>query len=165
MSPPITARSSVSTLPNIAEAEATPRMRSHREDVLASSPTIRDSYSGTENMDSWDAYKSRRLSNASSSVHSEDLEAMKWPGFDGGGAFDDSGVVLDEDDEHQGDIPKTANGDEELDNDPWSDEHDENDDDPYSSAALSRRAEIILANAKKRLNVRVALQICEWTYY
>jgi hypothetical protein len=30
----------------------------------------------------------------------------------------------------------------------------DDDDDPYSSAALSRRAEIILANAKKRLNVR-----------
>ena len=29
----------------------------------------------------------------------------------------------------------------------------DDDDDPYSSAALSRRAEIILANAKKRLNV------------
>ncbi|KAF2813424.1 uncharacterized protein BDZ99DRAFT_438578 [Mytilinidion resinicola] len=149
MSPPVTARSSVSTLPNIAEVEATPKQRSPRDQVLASSPTIRDSILG--NMDNWDAYKTRRLSNASSSVHSEDLENMKWPGFEG--TFDDSGVVLDEDEEHQGDAHKPAPGDEELDNDPWSDEQDENDDDPYSSAALSRRAEIILANAKKRLNV------------
>ncbi|KAF2496288.1 hypothetical protein BU16DRAFT_617750 [Lophium mytilinum] len=150
MSPSVTARSSASTLPNIAEVEATPKQRSPRDHVLASSPTIRDSMSG--NMESWDVYKNRRLSNASSSVHSEDLENMKWPGFEG--TFDDSGVVLDGDDEeHHGEAHKSAPGDEELDNDPWSDEQDENDDDPYSSAALSRRAEIILANAKKRLNV------------
>ncbi|OCK77875.1 hypothetical protein K432DRAFT_333135 [Lepidopterella palustris CBS 459.81] len=156
MSPPITARSSVSTLPNIAEVDATPTMRNHHDDVFASSPTLRDSILG-HNMDSWEGYANRRLSNASSSVHSEDLENMKWPGFDGPGAFDDSGVVLDEDEdeeEHIGQLPKVANGDDDLDNERWLDgPAEDGDDDPYSSAALSRRAEIILANAKKRLNV------------
>lgn len=105
-------------------------------------------------MENWDAYRDRRLSNASSSVHSEDLENMKWPGFDGPGAFDDSGVVLDEEEEdHIGHLPKVANGDDDIETERWLDGPEDGDDDPYSSAALSRRAEMILANAKKRLNV------------
>jgi hypothetical protein len=43
-----------------------------------------------------------------------------------------------------------------MEGDQWLNRHSsgsDESDDPYSSAALSRRAEIILANAKKRLNV------------
>lgn len=148
---PVTARSSITTLPNISEVDVTPKRRSPLDDVIASSPTLRDSISG-HNMDNWEAYRSRRLSNGSSSVHSEDLENMKWPGFDGPGAFDDSGVALDEEDQID-QLPKVANGDDDLETERWLNGPEDGDDDPYSSAALSRRAEIILANAKKRLNV------------
>jgi hypothetical protein len=78
---------------------------------------------------------------------------MNWPSFDGPGAFDDSGVVMGEEEE-QGQFPTIASPDEDVDNDKWLENHSDGDDEAYSSAALSRRAEMILANAKKRLNVR-----------
>lgn len=80
---------------------------------------------------------------------------MRWPAFDGPGAFDDSGVVLEEDDEDEeqhDQFPEATSPEEDVDNDQWLDEQSEVDDEA-SSAALSRRAEMILANAKKRLNV------------
>lgn len=92
------------------------------------------------------------MSNASSSIHSEDLENMRWPAFDGPDTLDDSGVVLEEDEDDdestEKDGSKKDNGEDERWLDEPSDAEDEN-----SSAALSRRAEMILANAKARLNV------------
>jgi hypothetical protein len=95
----------------------------------------------------------RRASDASS-LRSEDFE--NWPGFDSHDGFDDSGLGLEDQekrDHFPGDANKTKDG---MEGDRWlrrgSNGSDESDD-PYSSAALSRRAEMILANAKKRLNV------------
>ncbi|KAF1814294.1 hypothetical protein P152DRAFT_512687 [Eremomyces bilateralis CBS 781.70] len=90
----------------------------------------------------------RALSDASSSVHSDDLENMEWPGFDS--------MVEEEDDknpakEKPSKQVKPSGSDDEAE---WSDPQMRGDeDDEDSSASLSRRADIILANAKKRLNL------------
>lgn len=136
------------------------------DDTLASSPTIADAL-GSHPTKGWGSRQQRRLSNASSSVHSDELENIKWQSFDGPGGFDDSGVVLeeeedeDEDEEEHDHFPGATNGDD-VENDRWLDgQSDVDDGDMYSSAALSRRAEMILANAKKRLNVRTNLLCCQ----
>ena len=100
------------------------------------------------------------MSGSSSSVHSDDLENMTWPSFDGPGAFNDSGVVLEED-EDRDHFPDISSGDDGTEDDRWLDAQVDADDDAYSSAALSRRAEIILANAKKRLNVCYVLSTAD----
>jgi hypothetical protein len=127
-----------------------------RDDTLASSPTIQNGLS-SPSPKTWTAQDQRRASVASSLL-SEDFE--NWPGFDSHDAFDDSGLGLEDQekrDQFPGDANHNNNGDGMAGN-RWlqrrSSDSDESDD-PYSSAALSRRAEIILANAKKRLNVCV----------
>ncbi|KAF2131770.1 hypothetical protein P153DRAFT_286715 [Dothidotthia symphoricarpi CBS 119687] len=119
-------------------------------DALASSPTAHDALPRS----TWDE-DDRRISVASSSVLSEDFE--NWPGFDSHGGFDDSGVDLeDQEDHHHSPSTKNNQGDEagaERTPGGRTSGSSDDEDDPYSSAALSRRAEIILANAKKRLNV------------
>jgi hypothetical protein len=124
-----------------------------RDDTLASSPTIQNGLS-SPSPSTWTPRDMRRASDASS-LRSEDFE--NWPGFDSHDAFDDSGLGLEDQekrDHFPGDASKSKEGE------PWlrrgSDGSDESDN-PYSSAALSRRAEIILANAKKRLNVCVTV--------
>ncbi|KAF2794892.1 hypothetical protein K505DRAFT_20349 [Melanomma pulvis-pyrius CBS 109.77] len=153
-SPPLSAQSSRSTLRIMADSGAAPKTPGANNDNLASSPTIQDALS-SHPPNSWGGQpqQQRRFSNTSSSVHSDDLENIKWPGFAEPANFDDSGVVL-EDEEEQDHFPVDVRGDDDIENDGWMDEQsDPEDDDMYSSAALSRRAEIILANAKKRLNV------------
>ncbi|KAF2652877.1 hypothetical protein K491DRAFT_604054 [Lophiostoma macrostomum CBS 122681] len=158
-SPPLSAQSSRSTLRTMGDSDGSSRRSgsggggARDTALLASSPTIADALS-SHPPNNWIAQPQRRISNGSSSVHSDDLENMKWPGFDA--RFDDSGVVMDEEEEHD-QFPSQVRVDD-ADNDPWLsspiDEHSEaGDDDEFSSAALSRRAEMILANAKKRLNV------------
>jgi len=123
------------------------------DDPLASSPTIQNGLSSSPPKN-WTAQSQRRNSIASS-LQSEDFE--NWPGFDSHDAFDDSGLGLEEQ-EKRDHFPSDANTSDEMEGERWlnrnSSGSDESDD-PYSSAALSRRAEIILANAKKRLNVCV----------
>ncbi|KAF2463158.1 uncharacterized protein BDR25DRAFT_298413 [Lindgomyces ingoldianus] len=153
-SPPLSTQSSRSTLrTTMTDSDVASKKHRLRDDVLASSPTIGSSLPTPTMDNNWQGNQQRRMSNTSS-LHSEDLENMKWPGFDGPGGFDfdDSGVVLDDAEEHD-QFPITANGEEDMDNDRWFDGQSDAEDDMYSSAALSRRAEIILANAKKRLNV------------
>lgn len=75
------------------------------------------------------------------SINSEVLEQMRWPPLDSV-----NGENMDEDE--YGDR-KSAIEDDEA-----EEGHVEDENDPYSS--MSRRAEIILANAKKRLNVSVS---------
>ncbi|KAF2182217.1 hypothetical protein K469DRAFT_712828 [Zopfia rhizophila CBS 207.26] len=152
-SPPLSSRSSKSTLRTMTDVDGISNQHAVRDDTLASSPTIRDSLSN-HTRENWGKYQQRRSSNSSGSVQSEDLENMKWPGFDGVSGFDDSGVVLEEEEENHH-FSTEMNGDDldNMDNDRWLDGQEDGDDDQYSSAALSRRAEIILANAKKRLNV------------
>jgi hypothetical protein len=121
------------------------------DDALASSPTIRNALSSSSPKD-WTPEFQRRASNASSML-SEDFE--NWPGFDSHDNFDDSGLGLEEQ-EKRDQFPGDAKNNDDMEGDRWLSRHSsgsDESDDPYSSAALSRRAEIILANAKKRLNV------------
>ncbi|KAF2266911.1 hypothetical protein CC78DRAFT_531339 [Lojkania enalia] len=150
-SPPLSSRSSRSTLRTMGDSDGSSRKSYARDDALASSPTINDSLS-TRHVDNWGNHQPQRASNASDSPKSDEMETLKWPGFDSSNEFDDSGVVLEEDEvpDHS---PTETPGEEDMDNERWLDGQSEVDDDMYSSAALSRRAEMILANAKKRLNV------------
>lgn len=159
-SPPLSAQSSRSTLRDMGDSGADPKRSPPRNDKLASSPTIDANASHDHHAaGSWEEQEQRRFSTASSML-SEDFE--NWPGFDSHENFDDSGVDLEEQERRGG----TSNGpvkgsDDSMENEQWmhgrQGESDEDDiDDPYSSAALSRRAELILANAKKRLNVCAA---------
>lgn len=147
---PLSAQSSRSTLRTMGDSGAAARYAPVRDDPLASSPTIQNGLTSSSPTN-WAAQDQRRLSNASS-MRSEDFD--NWPGFDSHDKFDDSGLGLDEQ-ENRDRFPSDANHDE-TEGDRWLNRHSsgsDESDDPYSSAALSRRAEIILANAKKRLNV------------
>lgn len=148
--PQLSSKSSRSTLRNMADVEAA-SSRSLRSDALASSPTIQSPT--IQDAINWTPKIHRRLSTASSSVHSEDLDS--WPGFDSHDHFDDSGLGLDEHEKRkQSPGAESPNG-VELENG-WLNGRNSGsseDDGELYSAALSRRAEMILANAKKRLNV------------
>jgi hypothetical protein len=128
----------------------------YRTDALASSPILQDHLDVTR----WNTIKTRRTSDGSSSVHSDDLENMKWPGFDSGGDAEEESVILDEEEEEKfGSFPKVVGSDDSTDNDQWlgpkteDDKENNGDQDALFQDPLSRRADIILANAKKRLNV------------
>jgi hypothetical protein len=152
-SPSLSAQSSRSTLRNMADSEAAAKSLTARDDALASSPTIENVLSG-QSASKWNAQE-QKLSPASSSIFSEDLD--HWPGFDSHDNFEDSGVDLEEQEKRDLFTSDTDVGDD-MGGERWPDERSSDEDDgPYSSAALSRRAEIILANAKKRLNVCGAL--------
>ena len=111
----------------------------------------------------WPDYATHAVAFSADADHAKDAD-MAWPGFDGPVPHDDSGVVLDDaarDAESESLSDANADdaddADDDVDHDRWLDDHDGHDDsDPFSSAALSRRAELILANAKRRLNVRTA---------
>lgn len=125
------------------------------KDLIASSPTVHGSSSY------WAHNVERRRSDAQSSVGSDELNDLKWPRFDSSHEGEDAGSDLDaEEEERFGSFPQVAGSDdEEEEEEQWDNSHtdvtaEEDEEDPYSSAALSRRADIILANAKKRLNVR-----------
>lgn len=137
--------SSQSTLRKMGDAEGS------CSDARPSSPTPHTTSRSTLSS-SWNDDE-RRISVASSSILSEDFE--NWPGFDNHAGFDDSGVDL-EDQEELGQSAGTESnktGMGRAGGRKSGSDDDDIDDDPYSSAALSRRAEIILANAKQRLNV------------
>lgn len=158
---PLSAQSSHSALRDMNDSGANTTRTHPRNNALASSPTIDAHGPQSHPTESWDEQEQRRLSTASSML-SEDFE--NWPGFDSHGNFDDSGVDLEEQ-EKRDRVPRgLTKGGDELGNEQWTNEQtsgsDEDDvDDPHSSAALSRRAELILANAKKRLNVCVTICI------
>jgi hypothetical protein len=156
-SPPLSAKSSRSTLRTMDGAGAAGRHAPVRDDALASSPTIRNGLSSSSPK-TWTPKDQRRASDASSLL-SEDFE--NWPGFDSHDTFDDSGLGLEDQEKRDQFRGGANNHNDSMESDRWlrrrSSGSDESDD-PYSSAALSRRAEIILANAKKRLNVCVTLR-------
>ncbi|KAJ8110123.1 hypothetical protein OPT61_g6949 [Boeremia exigua] len=154
-SPPLSAQSSRSTLRDMGDSGANIKEALTHNDVLSSSPTIHTNALTSQPVGSWEEQEQRRFSTASSML-SEDFE--NWPGFDSHEQFDDSGVDLDEQGKRDRLPRRFAKDGDDMDNEQWmngrtsgSDEDDL--DDPQSSAALSRRAELILANAKKRLNV------------
>lgn len=155
-SPPLSAQSSRSTLRDMGDSGANAKRSPPRSDVLASSPTTDANGLKSYFARSWEEQEQRRLSTASSML-SEDFE--NWPGFDSsnGETFDDSGVDLEEQEKRDRAPRGLAKDGDDMEAEPWTNGRtgsDEDDlDDPQSSAALSRRAEIILANAKKRLNV------------
>lgn len=140
------------------DSEAAARGSLVREDALASSPTVHDGLLSPHAND-WNNPSQRRLSSTSSSSDSDDFETMKkWPGFDSHSGFDDSGVGLDEvdeDGEEHDQFPVDVKADDEKDNERWLNEESDDEDSHYSSDLYSKRAEMILANAKKRLNVRI----------
>ncbi|KAK8216584.1 hypothetical protein IWZ01DRAFT_539481 [Phyllosticta capitalensis] len=78
-----------------------------------------------------------------------------WPGFDGPNLESDADSHFSTDDatSRLGSLPYVAGSDEETDPELFNDGHEELDLEAISSAALSKRAEMILANAKKRLNL------------
>ena len=94
--------------------------------------------------------RERRLSDGTCSVTSEDLDNFKWPGFDGGADTDGMSTVMgeDDDDERTGHVLKYSNSEEDIER--WREAQARGEDEDF----LSRRAEMILANAKRRLNVR-----------
>jgi hypothetical protein len=156
-SPPLSTQSSRSTLRNMGDSETAPKVPLAYDEALASSPTLDDSFL-RPHTDDWQATQQRRLSNASSStMNSDDLEDIRkrWPGFDSHPGFDDSGVDLEDDEEEKDQFPVDVNG--EADNEPWLKGRSGTDENAYSSDLYSRRAEIILANAKKRLNVCLSI--------
>jgi hypothetical protein len=146
LSPSIMVRPS-SPLAAIQEVDTTPR-KPFNNATLASSPTYQHGASLADPAD-WAIPKPRRLSNASSSVHSDDLDNIKWPGHETVAETEEN-VLLDEEEEEKfGYFPKPVESDDETETDPWLGPREEPDDQDL----LSRRADLILANAKKRLNV------------
>jgi hypothetical protein len=159
-SPSLSAQSSRSTLRNMADSEVVTKSPAARDEALASSPTIENAPSG-QSPNKWNGQERQKLSPSSSSIFTEDLD--HWPGFDSHDNFEDSGVDLEEQ-EKRDHFTSEADVSDDMESERWPDERNsgsDEDDGPYSSAALSRRAEIILANAKKRLNVCVPLHANE----
>ena len=153
------AQSSRSTLRDMSDSGANAKRTPSRDNVLSSSPTVDPNSLKGYAAGSWEEQGLRRLSTTSSML-SEDFE--NWPGFDSHENFDDSGVDLEDQEKRDKLLGSLTRDDDDMGNEQWmngrtsgSDEDDI--DDPQSSAALSRRAEIILANAKKRLNVCVTV--------
>lgn len=98
----------------------------------------------------------KRLSQSSSSGGSEDFDFARWGGIDGDTASLEGESIFPEDDEElDNDNTGSTNGRNHVDGAPKSEDaaQDVDTDDPFSSAALSKKAERILANAKKRLTV------------
>jgi hypothetical protein len=147
----------LSDIQEVETSQMTPKAQllPYRTDALASSPILQDHLDVTR----WNTIKTRRTSDGSSSVHSDDLENMKWPGFDSGGDAEEESVVLDDEEEKFGSLPKVVGSDDSTDNDQWlgpkteDDKENNGDQDALFQDPLSRRADIILANPKKRLNV------------
>ncbi|KAK4993913.1 hypothetical protein LTR50_000127 [Elasticomyces elasticus] len=112
------------------------------ESALASSPTLRLSSPQTDSTSRVEGGE-KRFSTISSSIDSMDLEDMHFAGFHGAESTDEEGF----DQEAVQDAERWDAGGH---RDPRQRQKES---DEESSAALSRRAELILANAKKRLNL------------
>ncbi|CAA9958452.1 hypothetical protein PTMSG1_02010 [Pyrenophora teres f. maculata] len=150
-SPSLSAQSSRSTLRNMNDSEAPAKSMSIRHETLTLSPSHNAANGQSPNQ--WQGQDQRKPSPTCSSVFSEDFE--HWPGFDSHETFEDSGVDLEDQERGEHSTAEPDSG-ESMRHERWTEDRNsgsDDDDDPYSSAALSRRAEIILANAKKRLNV------------
>lgn len=138
-------------LSDIEEVDTTPtgpRYPGIKPATLASSPALKEN--GAMGLVDWKTH-SRRLSDGSSSVRSEELANMKWPGFDSAHGTDVESVVLEEEEDNYGTLPKVVDSDDgSVIDEPWLGPHAGEDDD---EDLLSKRADMILANAKQRLNV------------
>jgi hypothetical protein len=79
------------------------------------------------------------------------METNQWQGFDFGGQ--EAQTEEQEDLDRVGPLPQIANVEDDVENDQWMENDEDDDADAFGHNALSRRAEMILANAKKRLSV------------
>jgi hypothetical protein len=132
----------------IEEIDTTPKRTMYAHPTNGSSPTLKNS-TMPRLKPSWEAKHDRRWSNGSGSVHSDDIENMHWPDFEGPSEVDEESVVLEDEEEQLGSLPKIADSDDLVTDEQYLSPHvDSLEDDP-----LSRRADMILANAKKRLHV------------
>ncbi|KAK5172434.1 hypothetical protein LTR04_005068 [Oleoguttula sp. CCFEE 6159] len=127
---------------NTEETEETPRGQKRSDGALPSSPTLQRG-ADRETMGRWQDYRDRRLSIESSSIHSDDLDRTRWTGLGGTESSDGESISQGSFEDNNGHMSKIADSDDEEFGVGVA----------YSSAALSRRAEIVLANAKKRLNL------------
>jgi hypothetical protein len=139
-SPSILVRPS-SPLESIEESDTTPTRRVYggASNALASSPTLRMLGDHGPNWPLMDGRPRSGMSNASSSEHSDDLE--RWAANKAALADEGSVATLEEDDEQFGQYGADEN-------ERYANRRNDPEDD-----FLSRRAEIILANAKSRLKV------------
>ncbi|KAL1633687.1 hypothetical protein SLS58_010989 [Diplodia intermedia] len=96
------------------------------------------------------AQEHARLGDADSANYSTSPDGAHGDS-DGSGSTDDS-------DGRYGKLPYVADSDGDTDNEQWLEGQEELDLEAISSAALSKRAEMILANAKKRLNASPTLE-------
>ncbi|KAF9741027.1 hypothetical protein PMIN06_006608 [Paraphaeosphaeria minitans] len=151
-SPPLSSQSSRSTLRNVNPPQADLKSSALAVDTIASSPTFQDGLLGPEPSDYIGHSPLQRRLSTTSSLNSEDLEMIRnrWPGFDSQG-FDDSGVDLEEG-ENQDQSPMAA-PDSEVGYDRLNNGDLQAKEKAYSSDLYAKRAEMILADAKKRLNV------------
>jgi hypothetical protein len=129
LSPSTSTTSSHSTLRNMSNAEP-----AHHDATQSGASDTWSPHDHTNDHD-YDHEHDQRRASVASTMLSEDFE--NWPGFS------------TDTNNHSGSSPRNPYAVDDTDNE--NDDDDESD--PHSSAALSRRAEIILANAKKRLNV------------
>jgi hypothetical protein len=150
ISPAVSKRPSFATLPNISETELTPKKEAPYNDAIASSPTLRNTPS-VSTIDTWRTATGRKASVDSDSPHSDEMETNQWQGFDFGGQ--EAQTEEQEDLDRVGPLPQIANVEDDVENDQWMENDEDDDADAFGHNALSRRAEMILANAKKRLSV------------
>ncbi|KAL1634683.1 hypothetical protein SLS56_002085 [Neofusicoccum ribis] len=105
----------------------------------------------TNVMHNWQRDMERK---AYESASSGDADSEQYSaGLDGANGDSDGSGSADSSDGRYGSLPYVAGSDDETDNEQWDDSQEELDLEAISSAALSKRAEMILANAKKRLNL------------
>ncbi|KAK7554980.1 hypothetical protein IWX48DRAFT_608941 [Phyllosticta citricarpa] len=123
------------------DGDTTPQRLVLREHDMKSSSSLR-AISRANGMQAWQTDRN----------HEADDRHNHWPGFDGPLVESDTDGT-DDASSKLGNLPYVAGSDEETDTDLFNDGHEELDLEAISSAALSKRAEMILANAKKRLNL------------
>ncbi|OJD38733.1 uncharacterized protein BKCO1_4000182 [Diplodia corticola] len=128
------------------DGDTTPKGQTNQEDHAPPQDTPR-----TNVMHNWQrdmerkAQEHARLGDADSANYSTSPDGAHGDS-DGSGSADDS-------DGRYSSLPYVADSDGDTDNEQWLEGQEELDLEAISSAALSKRAEMILANAKKRLNL------------
>lgn len=152
----------LSDIGEVTEAESTPKLRhakpvdlrqarnldsQNQGSALHSSPTM--GYNAVMKRSKTGTHERKVSVESTSTVTSEPQAAEMFHDFDDGISVDDSNFQGD-DEESVADGPYGEDGGSLK---PLSGKGDRKEEDRHSSAALSRRAEMILANAKKRLDV------------
>ncbi|KAK0647719.1 hypothetical protein DIS24_g7498 [Lasiodiplodia hormozganensis] len=128
------------------DGDTTPKGQVRQDDGVAQdTPRTNVMHNWQRDMERKAQEHARLVSDADSANYSTSLDGAHGDS-DGSGSADDS-------DGRYGSLPYVAGSDEDTDNEQWLEGQEELDLEAISSAALSKRAEMILANAKKRLNL------------